>query len=215
MNNSTLRIARLRWAIRLFIQLRKRDTMLKLISVAAALFMISSPTFASLQEFEDEQRPLWFDAVGEGNYTTLDFTGFPEATTITDEYSPYGVTFSGTNFVSPSIIDPDGWILRIFDGNNIYFDQPINWFAADIAGSIKVELFLDDQLIHTSQIFGAGPTPHFGGLISDEPFNRVFIYDPSDNLAITHNVFFGPPIPSPGALGPFGFVLLLRRRRRR
>ena len=157
----------------------------------------------------------WFAAIGDGNYATIDFDEFPNNTTITNQYEPYGVTFSGLNFITMSESDSDGWALRMFDGNDIYFDQPINSFAADIRGLLQIELYSGDTLIHTTQIFGVPLDEVFGGVVSDQPFDHIRVYDPDDNLAITQNIYFGPPIPAPGAIVPLSFALLLPRRRRR
>lgn len=189
----------------------------KLIVITMATFIAVPQAFAGVQEFEDEERPLWFDAVGDGNYTTIHFDELPNNTTVTDQYEPHGLTFSGLNFITMDESDEDGWALRIFDGNDLYFDEPINWIAADIRGSIMVELFVGDTKFYTSQSFGAGPTPHFGGLISEQGFDHIRIYDRFDNLAILQDFYFGPAIavPAPASFIAVVSPLFLMPRRRR
>ena len=171
-------------------------------------------------EFENKERPLFFHAVGgPSNVTTIGFTEYPNGTTLTDHYSHLGVTFEGLNFVtSDSNSFHDGWGLRIFAigqlGNDLYFDQPINWIAADILGSMKIELYDGDILFYTSSRLGIGGLGQFGGLISERPFDHVRIYDEADFLTVLDDLHFGPPIPTPSVLAPVCLILLHRCRRR-
>jgi len=178
-------------------------------------FLSPVPSAAgAFQEFTTHDG--WFDAVGgSANVSTIDFDEFPINTTITDHYHNYGVTFSGLNFVSPSILDPDKRTLRMFNGNDIFFDEPIKYFGADIGGTVEYKVYSGDTLLHESQIFGAPSEEIFGGIVSDVPFDRIHVRDPLDNLAIFWDMHFGPPIPAPGALAPLALFVCVRSGRRR
>lgn len=161
----------------------------------------------------------WFGAVGgEANVTTIDFTDFPINTTITNQFAESGVTFEGLNFTSgPFTNYHDLWGLHVFNWNDLYFDEPINWIAADILGTMRIQLYQGDQLFFTSNFFGVSPNNGFGGLISDQPFDHVRIFDPADSLLVIDDLHFGPPIvvPVPGALCPLILAVCTVPRKRR
>jgi len=172
----------------------------------------SSPAGGTIQEFTVNED--WFDAVGgPGNVTTIDFDEFPINTTLTDHYSNIGVMWSGLNFVSLSN-DADGQSLRMFNGNDIFFDEPIKYFGADIRGTVEYEIYSGDTLLHESQWFGVPTDEEFGGIVSDIPFDRIHVQSPSDNTAIFWDMHFGPPIPAPGALAPFALLFCASAKRR-
>jgi len=179
----------------------------------------SSPAGGTIQEFTTHDG--WFDAVGgAANVSTIDFDEFPINTTITDHYQNYGVTFSGLNFISFSDTnhDPDNFAIRMFNGNDIFFDEPIKYFGADIGGTVEYELYSGDTLLHESQWFGVPTDEEFGGIVSDIPFDRIHVRDPADSLAIFWDMHFGPPIPVPGAVGalaPLALLVCTRSSRRR
>jgi len=182
-----------------------------------ALSCLATGASAEFQEFTTHDG--WFDAVGgAANVTTIDFTELPLDTTITDQYQDLGVTWSGLNFITPSILDPDERTLRMFNGNDIFFDEPITYFGADIgtgSNTVEYKVYSGDTLLHESQLFGNPPEKDFGGIVSDEPFDRIHVRDPFDNLAIFFDMHFGPPIPAPGALAPLAMLVCVRSRRRR
>jgi len=178
--------------------------------------VVSRATSASAELQGFTTHDSWFDSVGgASNVMTIDFNEFPVNTTVTDHYQNLGVTFSGLNFITPTEVDPDGGYLRIFNGNDIFFNEPITYFGADIIGIVQYELYLGDTFVAESQPFGVPLDEHFGGIVSDVPFDRVHVSDPNDSLAIFWDMHFGPPIPAPGALAPLMALLLSRRSRRR
>jgi len=184
------------------------------ITFVIALLSLAASTSAEFQEFTTHDG--WFDSVGgASNVMTIDFNEFPVNTTVTDHYQNLGVTFSGLNFISPSDYDSDGGLLRIFNGNDIFFDEPITYFGADIIGTVEYELYSGDTLLHESQWFGNPSSEDFGGIISDVPFDRIHVRDPGDSLAIFWDMHFGPPIPAPGALAPFALLFCASPKRRR
>lgn len=187
--------------------------------IPALILTLTANCVADVQWFPGDH-DAWFAAVGgESNVTTISFDELPNATTVSDEYSHLGVSFSGLNFTSgpfPSSYH-DSWGLRVINGNHLYFSEPINWIAADIVGFLRFELYSENELFHVSPIFGVPPLAGFGGITSDRPFDHVRIYDPTDPLAIIDDLHFGPPIavPAPGVLAPLGLLFCCRRTRRR
>jgi len=184
-----------------------------------ALLTAASVSNAGVVEFENEQRPDFFAAVGgEENVSTVDFTGFEDFTPITDQWAHLGVHFSG--FVVTSgpgfvLFPNDGWGVRGEPDINVTFDEPINWIAADLPGQTEIELYADDQLIYASTPLGLGGPGNFGGLISDQPFDRARFFSPGSHAEFLDDLFFGPPIPTPGALAVLGVAFMSHRRRGR
>ena len=166
--------------------------------------------------YGDDTRDEWFaDAAGTKVVTTLSFTEFPLNTTITDQYSEFGITFEGLNFVTgpfPGTFPNDSWGLRIFNGNDLYFDEPINAIAADFIGALRLDIYYGDTFLFRFQ----NPHPHvFTGGISEIPFDHVKVYDPFDFLTVIDDLHFGPPIPAPASIVSLVLPWLFTRRRRR
>lgn len=188
--------------------------------VCAVVLHANGAAYADVTMYRHADRDQWFaDSGGIDNITTLDFTGFPIATTISDQYSHFGVTFEGFNqVVGPSGSFPDGWGLSVYFGNILHFDEPIYSFGTEYLGTYQLELYLGDTHIYTSGWFlEPGLGADFGGVISTEPFDRVIVYDPFDELSVFDNMYFGPPInvPAPPALTLLVFAPMMCRRRRR
>jgi hypothetical protein len=154
-----------------------------------------------------------------GSVTTIDFTGFPQFTIITNQYSDLGVIFTqGNDFVhnDPSQFPLDGWGL---DGNNnstiaMTFTTPQYAFATHF-GSIQYQLFSNGQLIYQSPPMGVGVSL-FAGVISTVPFDSVVLFDPLDTISVQiDNLYFAPGIPAPPAFMLLGAAGLCVHRRRR
>ncbi len=164
-----------------------------------------------VEEFTDKDE--WISAVGR--FTTIDFTGFPQGTFITDQYADLGILFTDGNdsiFLSEPAFPNDGAGL---DGNgniSVVFDTRQAWIGVDFPGDLQIELFREGRLIHTS-VFIAGGIGNFGGIVSSELFDSVFLIDPVDAAVFIDDVHFG--VPAPGALWLLAAVALLPRRRRR
>ncbi len=178
--------------------------------------LLATVSHAEFVVYGESERDNWFtDAGGAAHITTIGFTGLPNNSSLTDQYAPMGLNFEGTNFITLDVPSfADDWGLRIFDGNDLFFDEPINWIASDYLGSVRMELYLGDTLLFEFQ----RPLPEqFSGVISDVAFDRVRVFDPTDNLTVIDDLHFGPPIsvPAPGAFAPLAFVQLITRRRRR
>ena len=163
-----------------------------------------------VEEFTDKDE--WIAAVGA--FTTIDFTGFPDGTFITDQYADLGILFTDGN----DSIDVwaghvnDGWGL---DGNpdiHLSFDSPQAWIAVHFPGDVQIDLFSGDILL-SSSVFIAGGLGNFGGVISSELFDTVVILDPSVGDVFIDDLHFG--VPAPSAMWLLAVAALLPRRRRR
>jgi hypothetical protein len=195
--------------------MRTLDTDLVLVVPIALACLLLSPLARAEVIVFPEDKEGWEAAVGE--FTTIDFTGFPEFTWITDQYAHLGAHFvDGADLIQESdlLYLEDGWGI---DGNTevrIEFDEPISYIGFDFPGIMYVFLYSNDEVIYTTPFGGGGPG-HFGGLISDEPFDAVRFWDgPGGNVNID-DIHFGPPIPAPGALMLLSLGTLLAARRRR
>ena len=181
--------------------------------VLAALACPALPAHAGVTEFSD--RAEWEAAVGA--FTTIDFTGFPAFTIITDQYQDLGVTFTDGNdvtFFTPSFVN-DNWGL---DGNgdiHLSFERPQGWIGVDFPGDVRVLLFSGGELIHFSSFFSAGPdgVGGFAGLVSTELFDAAVILDRVDDAVFIDDLHFG--VPAPGGLMLLALAGIWPRRRRR
>jgi len=80
--------------------------------------------------------------------------------------------------------------------------------AADFPGLLLIDLYCEDELFYTSNVFGVGGVGNFGGLVS---FDRAVLSDPPGQVFLD-DLHFGPPIPAPSALCIVGAALLASRR---
>jgi len=166
------------------------------------ILLCTATATAGVTSYNTQDRDQWFaDVAALGETTSIGFTEFPNNTTIIDQYDELGITFDGFNLTSGPIPPQyqDGWGLRIFNGNDLFFDEPINWIAADFIGTMSIDLYNGDTFIDTVHVGNSG-LGQFGGAISTQPFDRVFIYDFFDPLTVLDDLYFGPPIPAPAAL---------------
>ncbi|MCH8150792.1 MAG: hypothetical protein IH830_00280 [Planctomycetes bacterium] len=165
-----------------------------------------------VEEFTDKDE--WIAAVGR--FTTIDFTGFPDGTPITDQYADLGVLFVGGTehiFLSDFLFPNDGAGLRgPFTNIVTQFDEPQLWIAVDFPGLIQFELFSGGNLIYTSSVFDdiLGP---FAGLLSTQPFDMVVLDNPADLSVAIDDLFFG--VPGPGGLPLLALATLFSLRSRR
>jgi hypothetical protein len=184
---------------------------------AAVIFGFCSPAGAGVQEFEDEERPLWFDAASDlGPITTIGFSEFGDGVLITEQYAHLGVhfTFLG-NFTigeSFSVFPQDGWGL---DGNTMIrleFDDVQSGIAFDFPGAAEVDLFRDGELVHDSSRFGGSGAGRFGGVVGIE-FDLAIIVDWTGDQVFLDDLHF-VSVPVPGGLTLVGMLLALPSRRR-
>ena len=185
-------------------------------SILIALAALATHVSAGVQEFEDEERPLWFDAASaKGTITTIDFTGFDEGTFITDQFQHLGVTFVDgddyATFVPGGFINDDWGI----DGNaavHLLFENPVYGIALDFPGAAEVDLFLDDELVYDSTRFGGGGLGRFGGVVGIA-FDEAVVIDWGDGFVFIDDIHF-VSVPAPATLAILGFALAFRSRRR-
>ena len=163
-----------------------------------------------VEEFTNKDE--WIAAVGQ--FTTIDFTGFPDGIFITDQYADLGILFTDGNdsiFLNDGAFPNDGAGL---DGNgniSVVFDTPQAWIGVDFPGFLTIELFSGGRLFYTSSIAGGGGAGFFLGLVSSELFDAAVLTDPADEAAID-DLQFG--VPTPSALWLLAVAALLPRRRR-
>ncbi len=163
---------------------------LPLMAVAISLPAIPAAARGGVVAFTDKDE--WIAAVGP--FKTIDFTGFPHGTPITEQYSKLGVHFtSSVNFVlccDDSTFPNDGAGL---DGNDqivLVFDTLQAWIAVDFPGAVQVELSRNDEVIYTSRFFGGRPGS-FVGLVSSELLDRAVLRDFDQNVVVD-DLHFGP-----------------------
>jgi hypothetical protein len=183
--------------------------------VIAFIMVVTSVASASVTTYTN--KAAWESAVG--SFTTLDFTGgqhgypFPP-----DTYAHLGVTFAGQQMVywhaGPGGFPNDGQGL-VANNHTLwaYFDTPQHAIAADLPGTLNFQLWRDGQLLYTDLFF----LDPFAGLISEEPFDAVFLYRQTSSIFVfIDDLHFGMPlVPAPGALALFGLAALLGTRRQR
>ncbi len=165
-----------------------------------------------VEEFTSKDE--WIAAVGR--FTTIDFTGFPAGTFITDQYADLGVLFTDGNdsitCCSKLTFPNDGAGL---DGNpdiHLSFDTPQAYIAVHFPGDVQIDLFSGDIFLHSS-VFIAGGVGNFGGVISSQLFDTVVISDPSVGDVFIDDLHFG--VPAPPSLALLGLASLFSRRSRR
>jgi hypothetical protein len=161
-------------------------------------------------------RDEWEAAVG--GFTTVDFTGYPHGTPVSDQWAHLGVTFEGNVIIhESSLYHNDGFGLFGSGGAWVHFHSYMDSIAADFAGLLAFALYDDNELVAEIGLFGGGGTGFFVGLISEIPFNKVYLFrpEPFDNLVFIDDLHFGAlVVPAPGALALFGLALAFNRRRR-
>ncbi len=186
-------------------------------SYAAALILASTAAgtaVAGVIEFFLEDREEWFVAVHE--VTTIDFTGFPNDTFITNQYENLGVLFldGDDNIIccdGPSF-PRDGSGL---DGNaaiHLLFSSPQRWIAADFPGGLRFQLGFEGNIIYESGPFGIGGVGNFGGLLSTVAFDEAILTDPIGGVNLD-NLYFGflplGDLDGDGVVGITDFLALL------
>lgn len=189
-------------------------------SVSVILFLLSPVTCCSSSQAVVTiftQRSDWQSTVGP--HTSITFHGFPKHTLITTQYAQLGVVFPDGNDVidynDSFLNDGVGLVSNDFVFGTIHmtFAQPITSIAADFLGTMDIQLFERGQLIYNSPVF-FDSSSRFRGLASTTPFDAAVIRDPSNGAVNIDDLYFGPPIPAPGAVGVMALVALARTRRR-
>lgn len=174
---------------------------------------------ASAQVLQFTNEGSWQTAVG-GQYSTIDFTGFPDGTQISNQYQPLGITFSGfAQIWDTASAANDHFGLFGTNGLRFTFATPQNWIAVDYPGGIRFNLFSQGQLLYTSTFFAPGGLGNFAGLISIMSFDEVYLDKgpPFANSVFIDDLHWDAPVPAPSALMLFAaaaFGAQSRHRRR-
>ncbi len=184
------------------------------IALICSIAFAAQPCLAGVTKYTIQFDP-WAQAAG--SYSTITFAEFG-STAITTQYAPLGVNFTGPdlNFSYQSDNFPqDGWGL---DGNSIIeltFDKPIHAIAFHFPASLLVNLWSGNQIFYTTE-FAGSVNQRFGGLYSDEPFDRIWFRGDASGTgqAFLDNLYFST-IPTPGAGALLAIGLLGGPRRRR
>ena len=180
------------------------------ISLLAATAHAEDQTFEDFNAWSSESQPV----------TTIDFD-MPPGTFVVDQYSDEGVIFPGYDITDYGFYAQDNLGLSGFEEIHAIFDSPRTSIGMHFPSIIQVELFNDGELIYDSGSVGAQEIDNFFGVVTEQPFDRALISDPQGfPPAFTVNIdnlYFGPPVPAPGALTIFAASVLLapgRKRRR-
>lgn len=180
----------------------------------AMLVVVASRAHATVTQYSNNSA-AWESAVGD--FTTIDFTGYPQGTFITNQYEALGILFTdGQDVISQAgSYHNDGWGLTgAFQSISVAFDSPQSWIGVHFPGIVQFKLYNEGQLLYTSSEFDPPGIFGFAGLASTVPFDAATIFDPSGNVNID-DLHFGPPIPGPGALTLLTLAALSMRSRRR
>jgi hypothetical protein len=187
--------------------------------IPCCIAIIGVPTNASVTVTTNHQQ--WQANVSA--HTTIDFTDQPNFTTITTQYAQVGITFTdGNDFVQVTTSFPtDSHGLISTDGFaqlgtvHMSFALPTTSLAFHFIGGLQIELYNMGRIVYTSANYSAGFTP-FVGLVSTIPFDAAIVRDYDDPTIAIDNIYFGPPIPAPGAMTLLGIgALALTAKRRR
>ena len=183
------------------------------IQVALSMTLATSATQASFGSFQWYfSKPSWESAAGPHSF--IDFVQ-PAPMFITNQYEALGVLFpEGDDNVGPSSTGSttDGWVLVGGGGPGtgstitIKFIQPVYSAAFDLPGGFDFKVFSGGQQVYQS--IGLSP---FSGIVSTEAFDTIVC---SGGVTID-NLYFGPPIPAPGAVSVMAVAALVGRGRRR
>lgn len=163
--------------------------------------------------YEIYDKGVWAAAVGE--FSTVDFVGFPEDTYIVEQYAELGVVFTdGDDSVYHNNSFPNDGVG--LDGNGditVVFAQAQSWIGVEFPGFLRLRLYRDGKLAFISNDAGAGFTDNFLGLLSEEPFDSAVLVDPAGEAEID-DLHFGPPpcladLDGDGEVGVVDFLGLL------
>jgi hypothetical protein len=178
-----------------------------------ASLLVSIPCLGAVTEFDDPAQ--WQAAVDQ--FTTINFDEFGQIGFVTDEYADLGIIFpdgnDGIDTTPNAFVDGFGLgSVPPFGPIHFVFDTPQLWIAADFPGFLRIDLYSQGELIYNS--IGFFPFPpgigNFGGLVSTQSFDEVFMHRNGDSVYID-NLYFG--VPGPGALPLLALAGVVGRRR--
>ena len=203
-------------------------------SCASALFVVSlfacsgAASAAITQYFNGSGWTAWqSDAAG---FLTIDFTGYPQFTSITDQYTEsHGATFGA---IVPPWLPPEQTPLpQVFFGDyflkdgvgvaapygvELTLNTPQRAIGLHLPGAASFKLFFGQILIGET-FSGTAGAGSFHGLTSSVAFDRVQIKsfgDIGDDPLFFDNLYFST-VPGPGPLAFFAVGAVVGARRRR
>jgi hypothetical protein len=186
---------------------------MRFIVILLCLSSAAASTQGAVVEYTN--KAAWQNAVG--SYSTITFTELPANTWITTQYSHLGISFTDGSdqvaYMPGAFLNDDHGLNGAFDESTLTFSQPMYTIAIEFPGRAQLELYYLGQSIYTSSEFGGSGAGWFAGLISDQPFDEVFMYDPTGGFFID-DLHFGPAIPAPGVIAVLLTAGLVRPRRR-
>jgi hypothetical protein len=184
-----------------------------------ALSVVSSSASASVTHYSGlDQFDAWSSAAGE--VTTIDFTGLPQNTFITDQYVDQGVLFTSSD---PDVVlfGPGAFLLDGVGLNGVHVVEltmlaPTTAFAYHHIGWHYLKLYSGNTLLYTSTALGFPGNFSFNGFVSSTPFDRLVLLPYSNPEAVVYidNLYLST-IPAPGVAGPLALSGLLAGSRRR
>ncbi len=155
---------------------------------------------ASVVEYTDFG--AWSTAVGA--FTTLDFTDLSHSEPVDQQYAALGVTFGETavGWHNEQTFPLDGHGIRNYPIGaslpiEITFAAPMTEVGVDggIGGLYGLLLYSGEELVHIGFANLGAP---FLGVSSTQPFDRVRVIGELGPTRVD-NLYFGQPIPAPGA----------------
>ena len=162
-----------------------------------------------------------------GPQAVIGFTEVPLYTTLSDEYSTLGVRFVDGD--DRPQFDPGAYLKDNFGlegGPNenrpapivLQFAGPLHSLGLDFPGVLRVELFSGSTSLGSSDHFGTSGPGHFGGVVSDTPFDRAIISRDWLKQAVYIDNLYVTPVPEPSMWALLvvgsGMACLLGRKRK-
>jgi hypothetical protein len=175
----------------------------------ASLLTAVSVARAEVAEFTDAN--AWAEAVG--SFNTIDFTGFPDSTLISNQFAELGVLFTDANeftvCCSEVQFPNDGEGLDVNNNLHLSFLTPQSAIAADFHPVLRIQLFCGGSLVYTSSEFVDSIHGTFAGVVTDEFFDSAMMV-----TSAIDDLHFGGPIDAgdldgDGSVGIADFLLLL------
>ncbi len=142
-----------------------------------------------------EDREAWMAEAG--SFTTIDFTGYPHGTIVTDQYEDLGITFGPFQMYvqqTSSAFPSDGFGLSGVGNSPIGFSffEPQTWVGVDYPGAVQLELYSQGELIYQSGFYLPPGDSNFLGLLSPAPFDMVIVRNPTrGGQGNIDNLYFG------------------------
>jgi hypothetical protein len=174
-----------------------------------------------LADFTVFNGPGSYDAwsAASGPFTTIDFTGYPQGTLITDQYEEQGILFESSDadivWFSSIGFPQDGVGINGLVEVEMTFSDPIFSFGMHHPGLRFVLAYNGDTLLWTSPLLGGGGVGFFSGFTSTGPVDRVLVLSGSSAPVVSvhvDNIYFST-VPGPSGAALLGLAGLIGRGR--